>query len=60
MNPLLFSAIALVRGWTRFHTIQMDPASSDARRAEIESDLWEFHEDTRRRGFARCAVRRPT
>ena len=50
MNPLLSSAIALVRGWTRFYTLHMDPACRDDRRAEIESDLWEFHEDARRRG----------
>ena len=48
MSPLLFSAIALVRGWTRLYTIQMDHGCRDERRAEIESDLWEFHEDARR------------
>ncbi len=48
MNPLLFSAIALVKGWTRLYTIGMDPVSRDRRRAEVESDLWEFHEDARR------------
>jgi hypothetical protein len=58
MNPLLFSAIALVRGWTRLNTVRMDADCRDRRRAEIESDLWEFHEDTRRRGHspARIAV----
>jgi len=50
MNPLLACAIALVRGWTRLYSSRMDPASRDSRRAEIESDLWEFHEDARRRG----------
>ena len=29
MNPLLFCAIALVRGWTRLYTWRMDPASRD-------------------------------
>jgi hypothetical protein len=29
----------------------MDRAVRDARRAEIESDLWESHEDLRRRGY---------
>jgi hypothetical protein len=52
MNPLLFCAIGTVRAWTRFYTLYMDPADRDRRRAEIDSDLWEFHEDTRRR---RCA-----
>jgi hypothetical protein len=50
MNPLLFCAIALVRGWTRLCTWRMEAACRDDRRAEIESDLWEFHEDARRRG----------
>jgi hypothetical protein len=50
MSPLLFCAIALVRGWTRLCTWRMDDACRDDRRAEIESDLWEFHEDARRRG----------
>ena len=52
MNPLLVSAIAMVRGWTRFYTLHMDPEDCDRRRAEIDSDLWEFHQDARRR---RCA-----
>jgi hypothetical protein len=46
MTKLLFTvAIAIVRGWTRLYTCCMKPALRDARRAEIESDLWEFHED---------------
>jgi hypothetical protein len=48
MNPLLYSAIALVKGWTRIYTSGMEPVSRDRRRAEVESDLWEFHEDARR------------
>src|SRR5215470_16905466 len=48
MNPVLFSAIALVKGWTRLYTTRLEPVSRDRRRAEIESDLWEFHEDFRR------------
>lgn len=52
MNPLLYSAIGSVRVWTRFYTLQMDPVCRDGRRAEIESDLWEFHEDARRRGHS--------
>jgi hypothetical protein len=56
MNPLLFCAIGAVRGWTRFYTLHMDPACRDDRRAEIESDLWEFHEDTRRRGYSPAAI----
>lgn len=50
MSPPLACALELVRGWTRFYTLQMDRAERDQRRAEIESDLWEFHEDARHRG----------
>ena len=56
MNPLLRSAIALVRGWTRIYTTRMEAAERDRRRAEIESDLWEFHEDARRRGYPPAAI----
>jgi hypothetical protein len=56
MSPLLASAIALVRGWTRLYTSRMEPANRDSRRAEIESDLWEFHEDARRRGASPAAI----
>ena len=52
MSPLLYCAIGSVRVWTRFYTLQMDPVCRDGRRAEIESDLWEFHEDARRRGYS--------
>jgi len=50
MTASLAAAIAVVRGWTRVYTARMDPPIRDARRAEIESDLWELHEDARRRG----------
>jgi hypothetical protein len=50
MSLTLASAIAIVRGWTRLYTVRMDPARRNARRAEIDSDLWECHEDARRRG----------
>jgi hypothetical protein len=56
MNPLLRTAIALVRGWTQFYTLHMDPACRDNRRAEIESDLWDFHEDARRGGYSPTAI----
>jgi hypothetical protein len=56
MNPLLRGAIALVGGWTRFYTLHMDPVCRDERRAEIESDLWEFHEDARRGGQAPAVI----
>jgi hypothetical protein len=34
-------AVALVRIWTQFYTMWMEPTIRDARRAEIDSDLWE-------------------
>ena len=37
-----------VRSWTRFYTWRVAPSLREARRAEIESDLWEhFHADGR-------------
>jgi hypothetical protein len=56
MDPLLWFAIAVVRGWTRLYTTCMEPLHRDLRRAEIESDLWEFHEDARRRGCSPPAI----
>jgi hypothetical protein len=50
MSPALAFALALVRAWTRLYTARMEPMMRDARRAEIESDLWELHEDARRHG----------
>ena len=45
-SPLLEVAIRAVRGWTRLYTWRMPPAQREARRAEIESDVWEFEQDT--------------
>jgi len=50
MSPALAAAIGLVRGWTRLYTAGMEPDARTERCAEIDSDLWEFHEDARRRG----------
>lgn len=38
-------AADLARLWTRVYTVGLDPALRDARRAEIESDLWESQQD---------------
>src|SRR5690348_3674133 len=38
-------AIAIVRAWTRLYTCATPPVLRDARRAEIDSDLWEFRQD---------------
>jgi hypothetical protein len=56
MSPILFTAIALVRGWTRLYTSRMEPTFRDRRRAEIESDLWEFHEGARRSGHSPAGI----
>jgi hypothetical protein len=46
MMPRTFRlAIALVRRWTRVYTAHMSPDLREARRAEIDSDLWEFQQD---------------
>ena len=50
MSITLASAITIVRMWTRAYTLGMEREPRDARRGEIESDLWEFHEDARLRG----------
>jgi hypothetical protein len=56
MSVTLASAIAIVRLWTRAYTLGMESEPRDARRAEIESDLWEYHEDARRRGASPEAI----
>jgi uncharacterized protein (TIGR03435 family) len=38
-------AIAVVRAWTALYTWRMPPALREERRAEIDSDLWEFQQD---------------
>jgi uncharacterized protein (TIGR03435 family) len=38
-------AVDCVRGWTWLYTWGMPPASRETRRAELESDLWEFQRD---------------
>jgi hypothetical protein len=42
---VLAFAVGAVRLWTRLYTWRMEPALRDSRRAEIESDLWEFEQD---------------
>ena len=47
MNSFLLRlAVNAVRGWTWLYTWRMPPGTREARRAEIESDLWEFQRDT--------------
>ena len=44
--PLMRLAVAAVRAWTRLYTWRVAPGLREARRAEIESDLWEFQQDS--------------
>jgi hypothetical protein len=41
-------AATAVRRWTRAYTWRLPPPLRNARRAEIESDLWEFEHDPER------------
>jgi uncharacterized protein (TIGR03435 family) len=58
MTPLLMRvSIAVVRSWTRLYTRQLPPSVRDRRRAEIESDLWEYRSDVAHsRRFAAAQV----
>jgi len=42
---LIWLAVAAVRTWTSVYTCGMAPLARDVRRAEIESDLWEWQHD---------------
>ena len=50
MTPTRF-AVAVVRAWTRIYTWRLPPDLREARRAEIESDLWECQQDQNERGL---------
>ena len=45
MTPLVRLASVMVRAWTRAYTWGMPALSRDVRRAQIESDLWEWQHD---------------
>lgn len=48
MNDLLTSiAAGIARSWVAVYTLRLPPSVRDARRAELESDLWEQRHDTR-------------
>jgi hypothetical protein len=44
-SQLLHLATSVVRAWTRVYTHGLPPGERTARRAEIDSDLWEFEHD---------------
>lgn len=48
-SPLTIAA-DLVRRWTWLYTCGLDADVRDARRAEIESDLWDFRDDVKTSG----------
>jgi len=57
MTPLLVRlAFAAVRAWTCVYTSGMPVLSRDVRRAEIESDLWEWQHDPDRASGPRAPV----
>jgi hypothetical protein len=45
MSGMTGCAFALVRGWTWLYTCHLPDTMRDARRLEIESDLWESQHD---------------
>jgi hypothetical protein len=53
---LLPAALKIVRAWTAVYTWRMQPSQRSARRAEIDSDLWEFQQDVVGRGDLASAV----
>lgn len=55
-SPLLRGAATAVRLWTRLYTSRLPAAVRDARRAEIESDLWQHAHDAANGAPARIAV----
>ena len=48
MNIWLRAVIACVRAWTRLYTSRLPPIVRHRRRAEIDSDLWEWRADQAR------------
>src|SRR5437870_5699699 len=55
-SPFVAVAVAAVRAWTRLYTWRLRTSLRDARRAEIESDLWELqHDPAARRGVSLAA-----
>jgi hypothetical protein len=49
-------AVGLTRLWTRLYTWRVPPVAATARRAEIDSDLWEMQQDEAIGGVAAVLV----
>lgn len=49
-------ASAIVRAWTHAYTWRLEAAVRDRRRAEIDSELWEFQQDPERGNYAALHV----
>lgn len=47
-HAVLIAVIWIVRAWTRVYTCGIEPQAADLRRAELDSDLWEFAHDPHR------------
>src|SRR5262252_8042721 len=43
--------VFVIRGWTRVYTTGLPPLVGEARRREIESDVWELQQDDDDRGL---------
>lgn len=56
MSVLLETAVSLARGWCKGYTRGLPPDERTARRAEIESDLWEHQAHGRATGVAAADV----
>lgn len=46
MKFVLRVAVLLVRGWTQLYTMGMSPVAKESRREAIDSDLWEYLQDS--------------
>lgn len=51
-------AFAMVRGWTRLYTAGARHEARDARRAQVQSDLWEHRAEAKAEGIATSATSR--
>jgi hypothetical protein len=56
MTTRLRLVVAAVRAWTHMYTWRLSPRTAEARRAEIESDLWESVADTRSESAAAIEI----
>lgn len=53
---MLTFVTAIVRAWTWLYTAGLDPDPRDDRRAQIDSDIWEYIDDAREQRVAELAM----